>query len=109
MQDRIPPVKKRLATVHVHLFAVVHGKDDRYLMKAADGMWEFPMFSELPPGSFRKVGQCRHTITHHRLDVSVHEGVINPGEYVWKDISSVPTSSLTRKILRAAGGVQQGV
>src|SRR3989442_1714226 len=53
MQEKIPPVKKRPATVHVHLFAVVHRKGDRYLMKPADGMWEFPMFSELPSGSFK--------------------------------------------------------
>src|SRR5205823_2830126 len=55
MQDKIPPVKKRPATVHVHLFAVVHRKRNRYLMKSADGMWEFPMLAELPVGSFEKV------------------------------------------------------
>ena len=45
-------------------------------MKPADGMWEFPTFSELPAGAFKKVGECRHTITHHRLDVSVYKGTI---------------------------------
>src|SRR5947207_15632567 len=101
MQDKIPPVKKRPATVHVHLFAVVHKKDDRYLMKPADGMWEFPMFSALPAGSFKKVGQCRHTITHHRLDVSVYEGPVETDGYVWKSIKEIPISSLTQKILNA--------
>jgi A/G-specific adenine glycosylase len=101
MQDKIPPVKKRPATVHMHLFAVVHKKYDRYLMKPVEGMWEFPMFSELPAGLFKKVGACRHTITHHRLDVSVYEGLIKAGEYVWKDVEAVPISSLTRKILLA--------
>src|SRR5215470_16150427 len=52
MQDEIPPVKKRPATVHVYLFAVVFRKGDLYLMKAADGMWEFPMLSNLPTGQF---------------------------------------------------------
>jgi A/G-specific adenine glycosylase len=99
MQDRIPPVKKRPATVHVHLFAVVCRKRDRYLMKHADGMWEFPMLPELPPGAFTEVGSCRHTITHHRLDVSVYEGAIKPNGYLWKDPESIPISSLTRKIL----------
>jgi A/G-specific adenine glycosylase len=99
MQDQIPPVKKRPATVHVHLFAVVHKKRERYLMKAADGMWEFPTFSELPQGTFQRIGQCRHTITHHRLDVSVYEGAIQKEGFVWKDIEQVPISSLTRKIL----------
>jgi len=102
MQARIPPVKKRPATVHVHLFAVMHRRGDRYLMRQVDGMWEFPMFSELPAGSFDRVGRCRHTITHHRLDISVYTGTIQQDGYAWKDIQEVPVSSLTRKILKAA-------
>src|SRR5438477_3190069 len=39
MQENIPPVKKRQATVHVHLFALVHRKGERCLMKPAGGMW----------------------------------------------------------------------
>jgi len=106
MQDKIPPVKKRPATVHVHLFAVMHKRGDRYLMKHVDGLWEFPMFSELPAGSFERVGRCRHTITHHRLDVSVYAGTIQQDGYVWKDILAVPVSSLTRKILKAADSAE---
>jgi A/G-specific adenine glycosylase len=98
MQDKIPPVKKRPETVHVHLFAVVSRNAGRCLMKPADGMWEFPMFPELPAGSFRKVGSCRHTITHHRLDVSVYEGTLPENGYAWKDVDAVPVSALTRKI-----------
>jgi A/G-specific adenine glycosylase len=101
LQDKIPPIKKRPATVHVHLFAVVHKRGARYLMKAADGMWEFPTFAELPKGSFKKVGDCKHTITHHRLDVSVYTGCVK-GDYQWQDANSVPISSLTRKIKAAA-------
>jgi A/G-specific adenine glycosylase len=102
MQDKIPPIRKRPVTVHVHLCAVVQKRGECYLMKQVDGMWEFPMFSELPVGSFTKVGHCRHTITHHRLDVSVYHGYLldNVGE--WKDPEGVPISSLTRKILKAA-------
>jgi A/G-specific adenine glycosylase len=102
MQDKIPPIKKRPATVHVHLFAVVHKRGGRYLMRAADGMWEFPTFSELPQGSFTKVGQCKHTITHHRLDVSVYRGMLKHGGCEWKDIATIPISSLTHKIKQAA-------
>jgi A/G-specific adenine glycosylase len=103
MQDKIPPIKKRPATVHVHLFAVVQKRGKRYLMKPAEGMWEFPTFAQLPKGSFKKVGDCKHTITHHRLDVSVYRGNVN-GDYEWKDANSVPISSLTRKIKHAADG-----
>jgi A/G-specific adenine glycosylase len=102
MQSRIPPVKKRPATVHVHLFAIVHERRGRYLMKQVDGMWEFPMLSELPPGSFERAGSCRHTITHHRLDVSVYRGEVVDGQCEWKMPEALPISSLTRKILKLA-------
>ena len=92
-------MKKRQATVHVHLFAVLSKNNDRYLMKEIDGMWEFPMFSELPAGTLTKVGACRHTITHHRLDVSVYTGEISSSAGEWKDPERLPISSLTRKIL----------
>ena len=98
IQEQVPPVKKRPATVRLHLFAVIHRRGGRYLMKPADGIWEFPMFPGLPPGSFKKIGECRHTITHHRLDVSVYEGKLSPQQLAWKQIDAIPISSLTRKI-----------
>jgi A/G-specific adenine glycosylase len=102
LQDKIPPVKKRPATVHVHLFAVVHRKAGRYLMREVDGMWEFPMFPELPAGNFERAGSCRHTITHHRLDVGVYRGEIPETNGRWQDPHRVAISSLTRKILAAS-------
>jgi len=98
MQEKIPLVKKRPATVQVHLFAVIHRRGTRFLMKSVDGMWEFPMYPELPSGSFKKIGECHHTITHHRMDVSVVEGRLSPEQLAWKQIDAVPISSLTRKI-----------
>jgi A/G-specific adenine glycosylase len=105
MQDKIPPVKKRPATVHVHLFAIMHKRGDRYLMRHVDGMWEFPMFSELPAGAMTRVGTCRHTITHHRLDVSVYEGEFVDEGCAWKDPQVLAISSLTRKILKVRAGL----
>jgi A/G-specific adenine glycosylase len=99
-QESIPPAKKRPATIHVHVFAVVHQRGERYLMKQVDGMWEFPMFPELPRGAFEKVGACRHTITHHRLDVSVCTGEVSDPQCEWKGVRELPMSSLTRKVLR---------
>jgi hypothetical protein len=61
-------------------------------------MWEFPMLSELPSGEFTRIGQCKHTITHHRLDVSVYDGKFDEKGLEWKDVNEVPISSLTRKI-----------
>ncbi len=99
MQDRIPPAKKRPAAVHVRLCAIVQGTNGRYLMKCADGLWEFPMFAELPAGAFNEVGSCRHTITHHRISVTVYAGSLaQQNGYAWKEFENVPVSSLTRKI-----------
>jgi A/G-specific adenine glycosylase len=104
-QDQIPVVKKRPETVRVVLFAVVQESDGRYLMRKQKGLWEFPMFGELPSGSLTKVGSCRHTITHHRLEVNVYAGKLKSSDgFEWKDFDSVPVSSLTRKIFGITGG-----
>jgi hypothetical protein len=62
-------------------------------------------------GSFRfrncrrvhtKNWRVKHTITHHRLDVSVYEGKIIDESCQWKNADTLPMSSLTRKIWRVA-------
>ena len=98
----IPPVKKRPETVRVQLFAVIQENNGRHLMKLSRGLWEFPMFSELPAGQLTHTGSCRHTITHHRLEVQVYKGVLgNAAGFEWQQFDGVPVSSLTRKILAA--------
>jgi len=101
-QLEIPPVKKRPETVRIQLFAVLQAHNGRHLMKLSRGLWEFPMFSELPAGTLTRAGSCRHTITHHRLDVQVYNGTLeNMNGFQWQEFSGVPVSSLTRKILAA--------
>jgi A/G-specific adenine glycosylase len=103
MQHAIPKVKKRPESVRVLLFAVVHRKNGLYLMRESKGFWEFPTFNHLPAGSLKQTGICRHTITHHRLEVSVYTGALEQTkDFSWKAFDSVPVSSLTRKILRAS-------
>jgi A/G-specific adenine glycosylase len=98
----IPPVKKRPETVRVQLFAVIQEDKGRHLMKLSRGLWEFPMFSELPAGKLTRRGSCRHTITHHRLEVHVYNGVLeNMAGFEWQEFQGVPVSSLTKKILAA--------
>jgi A/G-specific adenine glycosylase len=95
----IPPVKKRPVTVRVQLVAVMQEQEGRYLMREVKGLWEFPMFGELPAGTLTRVGSCRHTITHHRLEVQVYKGALEkPEGFQSKDPGKVPMSSLTRKI-----------
>src|SRR5262249_47646984 len=100
--------KKRPKTIHVHLVAVVQQENGRCLMRERDGLWEFPMFNEIPSGSLVKTGTCRHTITHHRLDVSVFVGTLERMDgFEWREIQTVPISSLTRKILEHATGTRR--
>jgi A/G-specific adenine glycosylase len=103
MQHAIPPVKKRPATVRVQLFAIVHADGNRYVMRQSRGLWEFPMFGELPAGALTHIGNCRHTITHHRLEVQVYAGTLDAQDgFTWQDFDAVPVSSLTRKIRTVA-------
>ncbi len=103
MQAVIPPAKKRPDTVHVQLFAVVQETRGRHLMRQAKGLWEFPMFNELPPGKFLHAGSCRHTITHHNLQVQVYTGTLEDlAGCEWKVFKTVPVSSLTRKVLESS-------
>jgi A/G-specific adenine glycosylase len=107
MQDRIPAVRKRPQTVHIHFFAVVCERKGRFLMKESRGLWEFPTFAELPPGDLQRVGACRHTITHHRIDVTVFTGRLKQtSELEWQDPAAIPLSSLTQKILSTAASPQ---
>jgi len=102
-QDELPVVKKRPETIRVLLSAVVQQNKGLYLMRKQRGLWEFPMFGELPPGALTRVGACRHTITHHRLEVNVYMGKLEKSDgFEWKEFGSVPVSSLTRKILGVA-------
>jgi A/G-specific adenine glycosylase len=103
MQTVIPPVKKRPETVRVQLFAVVQENNGRHLMRQSKGLWEFPMFNELPAGTLTHVDSCRHTITHHRLEVQVYAGALeNLQGFEWQNFNALPVSSLTRKILLAS-------
>ena len=102
-QTEFPAIRKRPETVRVRLFAVVNAVDGRYLMKRSKGMWEFPTFTEPPAGGLTRVGECRHTITHHRLEITVYSGSLTDiTGFEWKEPASVPLSSLTRKILSIA-------
>jgi A/G-specific adenine glycosylase len=105
LQHEIPPAKKRPETVYVHLYAIVEQKGSKLLMKSSEGLWEFPTFAELPSGDLTKVGTCRHTITHHRLQVTVFRGKLEKTRgFEWKDLSKVPVSSLTQKIAKLCSG-----
>jgi A/G-specific adenine glycosylase len=102
-QTEIPAPRKRQKTVRVDLFAVIDRNRNGILMREEKGLWEFPLLTEPPNETFRNLGRCRHSITHHRLEVVVYEGKM-PRRNGYRRIKfeDVPITSLTRKIYALA-------
>ncbi len=106
--ESIPAPRKRPRTVHVQLAAVIDQNQHGFLMRETEGMWEFPTFTDLPTGSFEKVGHCRHSITHHRMEIDVYEGKLGRTKgYRRKAFDNLPITSLTRKIQDAGKDPQR--
>ena len=98
-QDEIPFARKRPSTVRVDLHAVIDGNSRGILMREVEGLWEFPSFPELPSGDFRPIGECRHSITHHRVHVQIYEGSVGRrAGYRRVRFAQLPVTSLTQKI-----------
>lgn len=105
IQETIPAPRKRPRTVRVDLYAVIDSNAQGLLMKEKDGLWEFPILSEPPAAGFRKLGHCRHAITHHRIEVDVFEGRLGKRSgYDRVRFEDVPVTALTKKIYRAYSG-----
>jgi len=99
--ENIPVPRRRKKTVHVHLMAVIDRNKRGFLMQEMNGFWEFPTFDELPAGLFQRQGNCRHTITHHRIVVDVYRGRLGKLKgYRRMAFENLPATSLTRKIHR---------
>ena len=99
IEEKIPAPRKRPKTVRVQLSAVIDQNRRGFLMQESEGMWDFPTFSALPSGLFEKIGSCRHSITHHRIEVDVYEGKLGKRKaYRRKVFDNLPVTSLTRKI-----------
>jgi len=100
--ESFPVPRKRTKTVRVDLIAVIDENEDGVVMRERDGLWEFPTAAS-PPKNATKTGHCRHTITHHRIEVDVYRGKA-PAHRLNRRVAfgDVPVTALTRKV-RAAG------
>lgn len=104
-QAGIPAPRKRRPTVRVDLYAVLDSNRNGFLMREEASLWEFPLLTDPPGAAFTKIGRCRHSITHHRLEVEVYTGKLsNRREYRRVRFEDVPVTSLTRKIHELARG-----
>lgn len=103
LAESIPAPLKRPKTVRVQLSAVIDHNERGFLMQASGGMWDFPTFNELPAGSFERIGRCRHSVTHHRIEVDIYVGKLGKRKgFERKVFDKLPVTSLTRKIQSVA-------
>ena len=103
-QAEMPAKRKRPKTVRVDLYAVVDRNRNGFLMRADKGLWEFPLLPQPPGSAYRRLGHCRHFITHHRIEVDVFTGKLADRKgYRRVKFEDVPVTSLTRKIYALAG------
>ncbi len=79
-----------------------HEKDARHMA----GFWDLPTPQELPAARVgEKLGEFRHTITHHHYTIAVHAGTVRNVSigYGWfeaAEFGEIPLSTTARKALK---------
>lgn len=103
--ESFPVPRKRAKTIRVDLVAIIDENDDGVVMREKGSLWEFPTV-ESPPRNATKTGHCRHTITHHRIEVDVYRGKA-PADPSNRRVvfDEVPVTALTRKIREAGNSL----
>lgn len=112
----LPLKLRRPAAVKMAAELVIVERRGRILLwqRTADsrrlaGFWELPAREQLPDlRAPRVIGTFRHTITHHRYQVTVWAGAVTraPRPLGWiavTDLPAMPLSTSVRKALRLAG------
>jgi A/G-specific adenine glycosylase len=136
LQSELPRAKKRPQSVEVELETLVITRGDSLLLEQRPatgrmaGLWQFPtrevaatngalagLFAARFPGasglqrassSDAKLGEIRHTITHHRIRVNIFAGraprstIAAPLAWIERDrLDQLALTGMARKILRA--------
>jgi A/G-specific adenine glycosylase len=111
-QDDLPAKRVKPATIHLkRKLLVIHQKGGILLAPSprVQGFWDLPEpFEGVRIGA--RLGEFRHSITHHNYRFSVHEAVVRavPKGFRWfscKDIDEIPLSTTAKKGLRCSIGV----
>jgi len=117
VQESFPKSRKRRAPVDVRLTALLARRGGRLLLwkrsereRFLPGHWSLPERRHLPgaaPGAL--LGTVRHSITHHRIVLSLQEGLLRgsrrPAQARWvseKRVDRYLVSSLWKKAVRTA-------
>jgi A/G-specific adenine glycosylase len=118
-QQQLPVKLRKTQPVKIAMTVAVVERRGRLLLWQRDadarrlaGFWELPSPDQLPElDALREIGAFRHTITHHRYEVTVRVGRLTrkaraPQPLRWIPIGtlpSLPVSTTARKALRLAG------
>jgi A/G-specific adenine glycosylase len=111
-QNDLPAKRAKPATIHLKRKLLVIHRDERILLAPSErvkGFWDLPEpFEGARIGA--KLGEFRHSITHHNYWFTVHEAVVRaaPKGFRWvssKDIEDFLLSTTAKKGLRCSIGV----
>jgi len=110
------PVKlRRQETVEIDETLILARKGETVLLRRRDadarhmaGFWDLPSQRDVPVRSARRIGEFRHTITHHRFTFTVLSARARPSgrQFQWfhpAQFSSIPLATTARKALKLAG------
>jgi A/G-specific adenine glycosylase len=110
-QNERPGKRAKPATVHLKRDLLVIQRQAKILLAPSarvTGFWDLPEpFEGARIGV--KLGEFRHTITHHRYRFTVHEGIARSAPkgfrwFLWNDIDEIPLSTTAKKGLRVWKG-----
>jgi A/G-specific adenine glycosylase len=108
-QNEIPGKRAKPAAVHLQRTLLLIHRDEHILLVPGDrvhGFWDLPEpFEGARIGA--KIGEFRHSITHHRYIFAVHsaDARTTPKGFRWfnpKDIHEIPLSTAAKKGLRCS-------
>jgi A/G-specific adenine glycosylase len=111
-QNELPVKRVKPTTIHLKRILLVIHQEGRVLFAPSprvQGFWDLPEpFRGARIGA--RLGEFRHTITHHHYHFTVHEAVVRaiPKAFRWvscKDIDEIPLSTTAKKGLRCSIGV----
>ena len=114
--DQLPVKLRRVAPVHLESLLLVVRNRGRILLRQREadsrrmaGFWEVPTAEQLPRARIgRRLGEFRHTITHHHYRFAVAEASSSAARkpFAWfapDELAEIPLSTTARKALKLAG------
>jgi len=117
--EQLPVKLRRVEPLKIEDLLLVARKQGRILLRQRDpdarrmaGFWELPTPEQLPRARIgRRLGEFRHTITHHHYTFGVAEASASTARAPFRwfepaELGNIPLSTTARKALKIAGIVK---